>query len=269
MSRRPRIPSITGIYHVMLRGINRETIFFDDIDFLKMEKILRSLSKPVDGSGNPKPPICKIFAYCLMTNHLHLLIAEQSENISSIAKRLGVPYAMYFNKRRKRHGPVFEDRFRSEPVNDSDYFITLLHYIHYNPVKAGMVLKPEWYKWSSWHEYELPDDTYEKGICVQDIPFDNLSRKQVQDIVLNGVAPENIMASVDKKRLDDEEAESILKSLATKAHGTTNLKELPKVERLALTVKAQEFGITYRKLIKYLGVNQSAIYRKRLQLKNI
>ena len=61
----------------------------------------------------------------------------------------------------------------------------------------------------------------------------------------------------------------ILKSLATKAHGTTNLKELPKVERLALTVKAQEFGITYRQLIKYLGVNQSAIYRKRLQLKNI
>ena len=267
MSRRPRVPSTTGIYHVMLRGINRDTIFFDDIDFLKMEKILRSLSRPVDKLGNPRPPVCKIFAYCLMTNHLHLLIAEQSESISSIIKRLGVAYAMYFNKRRKRHGPLFEDRFRSEPVNDSDYFITLLHYIHYNPVKANMVLKPEWYKWSSWHEYELPDETYEKGICVQEIPFENLNRDQVQDIVLNGAPAENIMSQVDKERLEDEEAESILKSLVAKTYRNTNLKELPKVERLALTVKAQEFGITYRQLIKYLGVSQSAIYRTRLQLK--
>lgn len=90
MPRKLRVPSPSGIYHVMLRGINRDDIFLDDIDFLKMEKILRSLAKPVDKEGNPQPPICKIFAYCLMTNHIHLLIAELDESISDTIKRLGV-----------------------------------------------------------------------------------------------------------------------------------------------------------------------------------
>ena len=192
MPRRPRIPSPTGIYHVMLRGINRSDIFLDEIDFMKMEKILRSLAKPVDKRGNPKQPICKIFAYCIMTNHIHLLIAEMDESISNIVKRLGGAYASYFNKRRNRTGPLFEGRFRSEPVNESEYFVTLLHYIHYNPVKAGMVPKPGWYKWSSMREYcrgstmriavsAIPEKAEETDPQVESVPSEEDAFRSIYD----------------------------------------------------------------------------------------
>lgn len=265
MPRKLRIPSPTGIYHVMLRGINRDDIFFDDIDFMKMEKILRSLAKPVDKNGNPKSPLCKIYAYCLMTNHIHLLIAELDESISNIVKRLGVAYVSYFNKRRKRTGPLFEGRFRSEPVDEADYFVTLLHYIHYNPVKAGMVKMPGWYKWSSWHEYELTEDTYDRGLCEQVIPFKNLTRSQVKDIVLEEEDLMSFISPVDVERVDDSEAEIIIKSLVPKEFCGIELKDLPKVEKLSLTNKAKSYGITNSQIVKLLGVSKHTIYKGRIK----
>jgi len=266
MPRKLRVPSPSGIYHVMLRGINRDDIFLDDIDFLKMEKILRSLAKPVDKEGNPKPPICKIFAYCLMTNHIHLLIAELDESISDTIKRLGVAYASYFNKRRGRSGPLFEGRFRSEPVDEADYFITLLHYIHYNPVKAGMVKRPGWYKWSSWHEYELPDDTYNRGICEQDIPFDNLNRTQVAEIVLDAKDPISFISPVDIESVDDDEAEKIIKSLVPEEYRHVELTKLPKVVKLTITNKAKGYGLKNWQITRILGVSKHFIYKGRTKL---
>lgn len=252
----------------MLRGINRNDIFLDEIDLMKMEKILRSLAKPIDKNGNPKPPICKIYAYCLMTNHIHLLIAELDEPIGKVMKRLGVAYVSYFNKRHKRTGPLFEGRFRSEPVDESDYFTTLLHYIHYNPVKAGMTKKPGWYKWSSWHEYELPDDSIAITSCIseQNIPFMNLTRTQVRDIVLNSEEPKNFISKIDKKHLENDEAEEILKSLVPEEYKGIELKDLPKIVKLSISTKAEDFGITYTQLISYFGINKSAIYRARVKM---
>ncbi len=265
MPRKLRVPSPTGIYHVMLRGINRGNIFLDEIDYMKMEKILRSLSKPVDKNGIPKPPVCKIYAYCLMSNHLHLLISEIDRSISEVIKRLGVAYVSYFNKRRSRTGPLFEGRFRSEPVDECDYFITLLNYIHYNPVKAGMTSQPGWYKWSSWREYELPDETYQRGLCEQNIPFKNLTRSQVQSIVLNAEEPKFFVSSVDKERVDNDKAEEILKILVPKGFAEIELKDLPKVIKLEMSNKAMEYGITYSQLISLLGVGKSAIYRGKIK----
>ena len=130
MPRRERVYSPTGIYHVMLRGINRNNLFLDSQDFYKMSKILKAIAKPVEINGDIKVPVCSIYAYCLMTNHIHLLISENKETISETMKRIGVAYASYFNKRYKRSGPLFEGRFRSEPVWDVEYFCTLIHYIH-------------------------------------------------------------------------------------------------------------------------------------------
>lgn len=265
MPRKLRVPSPTGIYHVMLRGINRNDIFHDEIDFMKMEKILRSLAKPVNKNGNPEKPLCKIFAYCLMTNHLHLLIAEIDEPISNVIKRLGVAYASYYNKRRKRTGPLFEGRFRSEPVDDSDYFITLLHYIHYNPVKAGMMPKPGWYKWSSMREYELPDETYERGFCEQTIPFKSLTRTQVRDIVLNGKDLDEFISPVDIERVDNADAEEIIKSLVPDQFSDCDLKDLPKVVKLTLAAKAQAVGVTKIQLINLLGVTKHYLYHGKLK----
>ena len=138
MPRQERTKSGTGIYHVMLRGINKQDIFEDDEDYLQMTSCLQGLTERYDENGVTVEPLCTIYSYCLMSNHLHLLIREQEEDISSVMKRLGVAYAYYFNKKYQRNGHLFQDRFRSEPVNTMDYFVTLMRYIHQNPLKAGL-----------------------------------------------------------------------------------------------------------------------------------
>jgi hypothetical protein len=89
-----------------------------------------------------------------MSNHVHLLIRESSESLASVIKRIAVSYAQYYNKKYIRFGHLFQDRFKSEPVNDNAYFFTLLQYIHQNPVAAGISVDVAGYRWSSWGEYE-------------------------------------------------------------------------------------------------------------------
>ena len=156
MPRQERTKSGTGIYHVMLRGINRQNLFEDDEDYLQMIMCLQGLTERYDENCVAVEPFCTIYSYCLMSNHLHLLIREQREDISSVIKRLGVAYAYYFNKKYQRNGHLFQDRFRSEPVNTMEYFVTLMRYIHQNPLKAGLVSSSGNYSWSSWHEYAGP-----------------------------------------------------------------------------------------------------------------
>ena len=106
-------------------------------------------------------------AYCLMSNHIHLLLKTNQKDIGSAIKPLAVTYAMYYNNKYSRSGHVFQDRFKSEPVrssyarllptgrkNDMAYFTMLLRYIHQNPLKTGIVEKVKDYEYSSWGEYQ-------------------------------------------------------------------------------------------------------------------
>ena len=128
MPRAARKKSETGVYHVMLRGIDRQVIFLDDED---CEKYLQCITDCQQISG------FKLHAYCLMGNHLHLLIQEGKEPLEQIFKRIGVRHVYWFNWKYKRSGHLFQDRFKSEPVQDDAYFLTVLRYIYQNPVKAG------------------------------------------------------------------------------------------------------------------------------------
>ena len=126
MPRKPRESSGTGIYHVMLRGINRQDIFDDTEDYWTFIKMMSAVP-------------CYIYAYCLMPNHVHLLIAEKSLKVGEVVKSIASCYVPYYNKKYGRIGHLLQDRFKSEPCNDSGYFLTLFRYIHQNPVKAGLV----------------------------------------------------------------------------------------------------------------------------------
>lgn len=149
MTRQPRRPSETGVHHVMLRGVNRDVIFLEDEDF---EHFLRALhvTKSVSGTA--------VLAYCLLTNHVHLVLHTQRESIGVVMKRLGVRYASWFNRKYGRVGHVFQDRFLSKPVEDDAYLSAVLPYIWNNPVVAGMATRPEDYRWSSrrWLGHESP-----------------------------------------------------------------------------------------------------------------
>lgn len=117
--------------------------------------------------------IFELHAYCLMSNHVHLLIKEaQVGDISLIMKRLLTKYAMYFNKKYERNGALIASRYKSVPVEVDEYFIPLIGYIHQNPVKAGMVDKPKEYRFSSYQDYMtgggLTDTAFSLGLLGQD-----------------------------------------------------------------------------------------------------
>lgn len=140
MSRHARQRSESGVYHIMLRGINRQRVFDDDGDY---RKFIECLSVAKERSG------IAVFAYVLMSNHVHLLVAEGQEPISVTMKRLAVRYAGWFNWKNDRVGHLFQDRFASRAVEDDAYFLTVLSYIHFNPVKEGICSRPQDYPWSS------------------------------------------------------------------------------------------------------------------------
>ena len=154
MARKARNYSESGVYHVMLRGINRQDIFESNKDYVKFLYEIRRVAFPVDETGRPMEPGLVVYAYCLMPNHVHLLVKEQDVMISDAIKCISGSYAGYFNLKYEHVGHLFQDRFRSENVSDMEYFVTLLRYIHQNPIAAGLVDNVKDYRWSSWREFD-------------------------------------------------------------------------------------------------------------------
>jgi REP element-mobilizing transposase RayT len=144
MPRQARIYSETGIYHIMLRGNEKRIIFLDDED--RKRFIYTLFVKAYEEKSD-------IYAYCLMDNHVHLLLHEDGANIARLMKRINVSFVYYFNKKYKRVGHLFQDRYKSEIVDNEYYLLAAVRYIHNNPVKAGIVSCPEEYLWSSYCDY--------------------------------------------------------------------------------------------------------------------
>jgi len=143
MARIARIKSKTGIYHVMLRGIDKRNIFLDKKEYLAFLKYIQKTRGKINFT---------VYAYCLMTNHVHILLKTE-EMPGDIIKRIAIAYAQYHNIKNGRTGHLFQNRFKSEAVDTERYFLTVLRYINQNPIKAGIVEKMMQYKWSSYHEY--------------------------------------------------------------------------------------------------------------------
>jgi putative transposase len=132
------------VYHITSRGNRKELIFADKRDYEKYVKLMIETKQEIPFN---------LHAYCLMPNHVHLLIEMLDESISKIVKKIHTRYAIYFNKRYNLIGHVFQDRFHSTIVHSTDYLLQVTRYIHLNPVKAKMVEKPEEYVWSSHQAY--------------------------------------------------------------------------------------------------------------------
>jgi putative transposase len=142
MPRRPRLTIPDIPLHIVQRGNNRLPCFFAETDYLVYLDLLR-LSAQQAG--------CRIHAYALMTNHVHLLVSPLSgSSAASMMKSLGERYVPYVNRRRDRTGTLWEGRYRSCLVQDAQYLFVCQRYIELNPVRAGMVAHPLDYRWSSY-----------------------------------------------------------------------------------------------------------------------
>jgi putative transposase len=144
MPRSGRRLSTSKTYHVMIRRNERKAIFLDDDD--------RAFFVSTLAMKNQERRFA-VYAYCLMDNHVHLIINEGTEPISKIMKRIQVSYVYYFIKKYGQSGHLFQDRFKSEAVEDDQYLLTAIRYIHHNPVKAQMVSRPCEYRWSGYSLY--------------------------------------------------------------------------------------------------------------------
>ena len=141
MARPPRVQVANGIYHVTIRGLRRGPIFLGDDDYALF---LRLLARVVRKFG------WEVHAYCLMTNHYHLLVSTPRPNISGGMCLLNGMYARTFNELHGFTGHAFERRFHATLVETEDHLIVVAGYIALNPVVAGLCDQPHQYRWSSY-----------------------------------------------------------------------------------------------------------------------
>ena len=142
MPRRLRLFFADVAAHIVQRGADRAVCFRSDTDRIFYLLHLRELSEKFG---------CTVHAYCLMTNHVHLLVTPTSEGgVQAMMKGLGQRYAQFFNRRYERTGPLWDGRYHSCIAESSYYVLACYRYIELNPVRAGMVSQPADYRWSSY-----------------------------------------------------------------------------------------------------------------------
>jgi putative transposase len=144
MARPLRIAYPGAFYHITARGNEKKNIFLNDHD---REKFLSYLGSATERYG------AAIHVYCLMDNHYHLLLETPVGNLTEIMRHINGAYTTYFNIKQYRAGHLLQGRYRAILVDANEYAEELSRYIHLNPLRAGIVAKPEEYLWSSYQDY--------------------------------------------------------------------------------------------------------------------
>jgi putative transposase len=144
MPRKPRIEFSDAFYHVIVRGNQKQRVFKDAADF---QKYLLTLTVYKNRTG------CRIYAHVLMNNHLHLLIETKDIPLSKVMQGVNQTYTMYFNRRYRTVGHLFQGRYKAIVCDREAYLLGLLKYIHQNPLRAKIVDRLDQYPWSSHHAY--------------------------------------------------------------------------------------------------------------------
>lgn len=247
MPRTKRVLSPTNTYHIMLRGVNHQQIFEEEYDYLKFLSILRECQQISQFS---------LYAYCLMGNHVHLLLAVKEEPLDLCLKRIQNRFVFWYNTKYERIGPLFQGRFKSEPVADEKYLLNVCRYIHQNPVKAGLCQDIEEYPWSSIHAYHgMPDD-------LLDISFINRFFSDSKTL-LEFFSQQSEQSFLDihtpnYKSMTDEKAKEIIFQLT----GCKNSSEFQKLDhsiRNSAIFELRKYGLSTYQINRLTGISRSMI----------
>lgn len=244
MPRQARRKSESGIYHIMLRGINQQQIFADEEDSLRF---LETLSKYKEQCGY------EIYAYCLMSNHVHILLKEGKENLTLVLKRIAGSYVYWYNWKYHRSGHLFQDRFKSEPVEDDAYFLTVIRYIHQNPVKAGICRNVDGYKFSSYNEYINNATFIDTNFCLGIIDkeqFIEFNNEFNDDVCLD-------ISNNDFRLNDDEALKIILKTCRCKS--VSDFQKFDKIKRNYYIGRFYQKGLSIRQISRLTGLSRKVV----------
>jgi len=245
MPRQARVRSITGIYHIMPRGIDKRDVFLDNEDKLKfLENIEKAKEK-----GK-----FKVLGFCLMDNHIHMLLKEDEEIGISI-KRITVGYVGWHNKKYDRTGHLFQNRYLSEPVTSEEYLLTVLRYIHQNPVKAKIAVNAKDYNWSSFGHYYLfynGQETIIEGTLIENYfkTFEEFSR------YTNTINDDECLETKTVKYTSDDN----LKKIISNKYKVINLQELilDKKKEIIKDVYIRE-NTSIRQLSRVFGTGKTIV----------
>ena len=245
MPRQARKKSESKIYHVMLRGINQQQIFEDTEDCEKFLDVLKDCKE-----------ICQfdIYAYCLMGNHIHLLIKEGTETLEQVFKRICGRFVYWYNIKYRRVGHLFQDRFKSEPVDSNEYLLTVVRYIHQNPIKAGLCRRVSDYVYSSYGEYfgssNLVDTDYILGLLPEN-----------EFVELNNSTSDASCLDISEKviaRVTDEQAKILIRKIS-KCESVAEFQNLELAKRDKALKKLREKGLSIRQMSRLTGISISVI----------
>lgn len=253
MPRASRQKGVTKVYHVILRGNAKQDIFLDKQDF---SKFLKEISKTKEKYQY------ELYTYCLMTNHVHLILYDKNDNLSKAFQSLTVSYSSYWNKKYERVGHLFQNRFLSKNVETVGYLKNLCRYIHQNPVKAG-ISTMEKYQWSSYQEYINEEKIIDKSQILKLFQNDETeAKKEFINFHLVNIEQENMQDFMEFEmtpKLNDEQATLHLKQIL----GIENLQELVSysiAKRNEYLKKLRNIkGISYSQIARLTGLSKKMI----------
>lgn len=273
MTRPLRIEFAGAVYHITSRGNARENIFIDKEDRRLFLSLLEDMKERYNW-------LC--YAYCLMSNHYHLLIETPDGNLSRGMRQLNGVYTQRFNKRHGRTGHIFQGRFKAILVQKESYLLELCRYVVLNPVRAGLVSYPEEWKWSSYLAtmgmVEKPKFLCSDWILAQFGHDIVTARKAYRDFVITGIKKESPWK--DLKGSTFLGKENFVEEVREFLKGKERIKEIPRIERFVgrpplkkifgeiktkpLEVKGMyaahvQYGYTLKEIGDFLGIHYSTV----------
>lgn len=244
MPRVSRRVSESGYYHVVLRGNGKQVIFDVDVD---RHAFLDALAKALETPG------LLLHAWCIMSNHVHLLLSDAVGCLSSAMHDLATRYAGHFNSRSGHVGSVFDDRFKSVPVESDAQLLAAVRYIHDNPEKAGICSAAD-YPWSSYHEY-----VGEPSVTDVSVVLDLLGG--VDGFVdMSGEERPTGYSFRGGTRVPDEDALDVARFVTFPAD-PRRIKELEASERGHALLAMREAGLTIKQVQRVTGIGRYAAER--------
>lgn len=242
MPRSARKLSESNLYHVMLRGNGQRQIFQDDEDNRRFIEALRSYKETCG---------YQIYAYCLMGNHVHLLIRinPDGEPLNKIFRRIGAHYVYWYNRKYHRAGHLFQDRYKSEAVEDEAYMFAVLRYIHQNPVKAGIAQAMDSYPYSSYHEYLSP-----RPMQLTDADFINslMNRRAFIAFHKKDDPAEYMDIQPLRPRMSDGEIKDLIEKVA-KCKTVDDFQNMDRAQRMKTISALKKNGASYQQISRLTG----------------
>ena len=247
MPRSARKKGKTGVYHIITRGINRQEIFQDDEDKnVYLDRLCRYKNEC----------LYEVYAYCLMSNHIHLLIKEGEESISGIMKKIGASYVYWYNRKYDRVGHLFQDRYKSETIENDAQLLVTTRYILQNPVKIGLKIE----EWTSYTDYLRGSGVTDTGLVMGILG--NSKKEQMKEFIsyMNDVDTNKYLEYENQNRMTDKNAKQKIMEIGKVQH-CQELQNFDRQKRDYVIRKLRDEGITIRQLERLTGISRGRIQK--------